>query len=86
MISEHPLGFRTLYDRFAGHAAQVIRLDNVSVFGFRIVSGALFVMLGAFTVGLIFRRKSKLNPDCLATIRVEMRRCFRRDRAAPNNS
>ena len=60
-VGKHPFGFGVLHDGFAGHASQVIHLNHRPIVELGVFAGAGFVMLRAFSLGLVLGRNP--NPD-----------------------
>lgn len=54
-VRKHPLGFGVLHYRFAGDAGKVIDFLDRPAIPFSVFACALFMMLWAFALGLVFR-------------------------------
>src|SRR5688572_3533670 len=62
-VFEHPLGLGLAHDRFAAHRFKVIDLAHLPTPGYSVIVSPFFMVLGAFTSGLVFRRNTNPDPD-----------------------
>jgi hypothetical protein len=64
-VGEHPLRLGMLHHRLSAYSLKSVDLSNIPTLRFRVVVGALLMVLGAIAARLIFRGNSDPNSDQL---------------------
>jgi len=62
-VAEHPLALRMIPHGFAAHAREVIDFQDRPLVELRIAACAIFVMRGAFALGLVFGGNANPNSN-----------------------